>query len=102
MRSGLILALPIFLTVLSFLACRLDSWHEVICAGVVNFVIIGPLWAVATYLRLRQRSRRAVAGAIVAYLLSASMLSLWHVTVLKARLAVAARMSCNRDCANVE
>jgi hypothetical protein len=82
-------ALTVFAVLLSFLifmGSRLDSWEEIIRASLFNFIVIGPLWGISIYMLFVRRSKKAIIAATTAYLISASLLSYWHVFVFEARL----------------
>jgi prepilin-type processing-associated H-X9-DG protein len=93
MRTGFIAVPAAILTFFSLMA-RLDDWHEIHCAIIFDFVVIGPLWAIVAYRSYTRRPKLAVLATVAAYLIPASMLSLTHVAILEARLA-ALRLGCD-------
>ena len=85
MRTGFC-AVPAAILTFFSLINRPDDWHEIHCAIIFDFVIIGPLWAIVAYRSCTRRPKLAVLATVAAWLIPASLLSLTHVAILEARL----------------
>lgn len=68
---------------------RPDDWEEVARLRYINFLVIGPLWAVTASLYCRSKAR--IVLAILALILSASALSLFQYSVFQARITPSPR-----------
>ncbi len=88
----LVLLLLAFLLSFFSFCFRADSWQEVWEATLLNFVLIGPLWAGIVFRGLRRRHvgiGGSIGAAFVTYLLVATCHSAWTAFILKIRLAAA-------------
>lgn len=82
-RSPIPFLLALALSFLSFVSSRLENWDAVLLMRLFNFLVIGPLWAVAVFRCFSGRMR--IVLAIVAFLLPASVLSMIQTAVLHTR-----------------
>jgi hypothetical protein len=81
----ILLAIALILSSLSFMAGA-ESWEAVSFVRVLNFLLIGPLWAAIAFLSFSRRPRTAIAVSILAWLLSASCLSVMRASGLALKL----------------
>jgi hypothetical protein len=84
--SRLFFVLALGLSFLSFLDSRVDSWQELAALRIINFLVIGPLWAMAAILRFRGKMR--VVMTVLMWVLLASLLSCFQSAITHARFTL--------------